>query len=534
MSELLSNLLNNSLVQTSQNLTSTTQSQEVVALVRELMVGQVLSGEVTSVNENEIQLLLDDNTTLNAKLDSSLSFQVGQSVFFEVSSSNVEQGIALRPMFTNLAVEENAMKALDMANLPVKEETLQLVKSMIDQQMPINRQSVQDSYKQMMTFPEANPSTVVSLRHLGIPITNESIQQFQQYASHEHQIVTQIEQLVERIPQALLEMANGTSMSTDQTVSLGQQLGEQIQLTPSVLTDEVLKFLSIFTGEQEGTTSTPTILATEQQTGTTPQIDHAKLLEQLMNGTKSNELDDTILQLKSEGKTNQEILKQVVTFISDKGEIPKELRESKEFPTLLKEVLKEQWLVKPDALNRNTVEELYQRLSEQTKQVLDHLAEFGKQDASIAKDVSSLRQNVDFMNQVNQFATYVQLPLKMANQNAHAELYVFADRKKLQEKEDDFSALLHLDMDHLGPLSVYVQLQNQKVSTKFTLADEEALDLVESHMDLLTKQIEKLGYDVVTECSVSSEPKEPVDLLFEGVKVEGERLSSHYAFDIRA
>ena len=98
----------------------------------------------------------------------------------------------------------------------------------------------------------------------------------------------------------------------------------------------------------------------------------------------------------------------------------------------------------------------------------------GKDNSALAKSVNNLQQNVDFINQINQTFAYVQLPLKLSQGNGHGDLYVYTNKRNLAKQEGNISALLHLDMEHLGPVDVYVTMTGgDHVNTKFYLKDDE-------------------------------------------------------------
>lgn len=152
----------------------------------------------------------------------------------------------------------------------------------------------------------------------------------------------------------------------------------------------------------------------------------------------------------------------------------------KEFQALLKEQIGRQWMIEPqDVADKKQVEQLYERIREQTARLSQALEAAGKGDAPVARSVQNLQSNVDFMNQMNHLYTYVQLPLKMLGNNAHGDLYVYTNKKNLAARDGQVSALLHLDMEHLGPLDVYVTMKDKQVATNFTVADESVLDLIE-------------------------------------------------------
>ena len=70
-------------------------------------------------------------------------------------------------------------------------------------------------------------------------------------------------------------------------------------------------------------------------------------------------------------------------------------------------------------------------------------------------------------------------------------------RKILPKKDGQVSALLHLDMEHLGPLDVYVALKDTKVSTKFYVQNDAILDYLEANMDVLTERLQKRRHMIV-------------------------------------
>lgn len=161
----------------------------------------------------------------------------------------------------------------------------------------------------------------------------------------------------------------------------------------------------------------------------------------------------------------------------------------------------------------------------------------GKADAAGAKSVQNLQNNVDFMNQMNHLFTYVQLPLKMAGNQAHGDLYVYTNKKSLANKDGNVSALLHLDMEHLGPMDVYVAMQKSqnKVSTNFTLRDEAALDLVAKHIHILNERLEKRGYSMNANFQLK-EKNVPQTNVMREILTQNKNISvlSKTSFDMRA
>lgn len=207
-----------------------------------------------------------------------------------------------------------------------------------------------------------------------------------------------------------------------------------------------------------------------------------------------------------------------------------------EFKNLLLNELKNQWLLTPEDVSEpGKVGELYRKLDSQLKNLAQVLEHAGQQESKAFQAVNNMNQNIDFLQQMNQMYTYVQLPLKLQGQDANGELYVYTNRRNLAESDGNISALLHLDMEHLGPVDVYVTMQSSKVNTKFYVRDDEMLDFLAEHMDLLTERLKKRGYD----CNFSMTTRENAkDETTEGgissiLQQEKGVVLSQYAFDVR-
>lgn len=207
----------------------------------------------------------------------------------------------------------------------------------------------------------------------------------------------------------------------------------------------------------------------------------------------------------------------------------------KAFQNILTSQLKEMWTLRPEDVSQpEKVGELYRRIDRQIKGLMHALETGGQENSTAYRAAANLSQNVDFMNQINQMYTYVQLPLHLQQSEAHGDLYVYTNKRSLARNDGQVSALLHLDMEHLGPLDVYVTLQEAKVSTKFYVANDEILDFIEAHMDILTKRLEKRGYSCSVSMTTRGKKEEQeggglTPLLQQGKGI----LLSQYAFDVR-
>jgi flagellar hook-length control protein FliK len=138
------------------------------------------------------------------------------------------------------------------------------------------------------------------------------------------------------------------------------------------------------------------------------------------------------------------------------------------------------------------------------------------------------------MNQINQMYAYVQIPLKMAGQNAHSDLYVYTDKRKKQEKDGELTAFLHLDLDHLGSTDVSIKLLQKQVSTNFYLADDASYELILANMDKLKKRLEEKGFQAKIQVTNQEEKVNFVENLLNQGSSSGRGMVHRYSFDVRA
>ena len=165
------------------------------------------------------------------------------------------------------------------------------------------------------------------------------------------------------------------------------------------------------------------------------------------------------------------------------------------YKSLLRNVMEQQWLIRPEALKQEKkISQLYEKLEQQMKQVEDALKEAGVTKNSFLDTAAEVRGNIEFMNQLNQAYTYVQVPLKMSGQNANGELYVYTNKKNLRDPDAELSAFLHLDLEHLGSTDVSVKMQHRNVKTNFYMADDASYDLVEKYLPVLEQKLKDKGY----------------------------------------
>ena len=532
---------------------------EIYKQIRSLTPGQTIQGEVLDRTGSEVQIKVSGDVVLNARVDQSIHLEPGQNIIFEVRSNG--KALSLSPLFTNVSADINVLKAIDMSGLPVNQTTISMTEQMMKAGMPVNRNALSHMFREINSYPEAKPEDIVNLHKLGMAVNEENLQQVISYRNLSHALTDGIKQVIEALPQAIDEMVSQGDYKG--VFELYRALGFNLSDVTEVQAENVLPDSNNtelpfgLNTEQKGALENvelPINDNTEQRTddilnnlnqkpfiGGDNELNMGSVSEGIEAQEKTVELrtPDTAVSNSAESQELQKILQQDDPYQKTEFLHHSEGRIRELSQTLVK-YLKQQWTIQPEQVEKpENIEQLYRNLDRQLKAIKGVLEAAGHENGAAYKAAINLSGNIDFMNQLNQMYTYVQLPLQLQHAQSRGELYVYTNKRNLAAKDGQVSALLHLDMENLGPLDVYVTMKDAKVNTNFCVADEEILVFLEQHMNLLTERLQKRGYDC--KCTMRTREVEQTGMAGDGHKnsgiapllQEGEMILSQHAFDVR-
>ncbi len=227
------------------------------------------------------------------------------------------------------------------------------------------------------------------------------------------------------------------------------------------------------------------------------------------------------------------VLQQAFPQMSD--EQAGRLLTSKAFQHIVKGQFLSNWTLSPEHLKQEgSLDELYHKMSQQFE-ALSHFSEnvLGKDVfKQLSSTASNMNDNLNFMKTLNETFQYVQLPMKLQNQNTHGDLYVMTRKESLKKNPDNLKVLLHLDMDHLGTLDIQIAKENTAVSLRFFVSTEETLHLLDRNIEILRDAINEQGYACTSELSMK---EKEVDIVNDFIAQEAPVGDmKRYNFDLRA
>lgn len=555
-----------------------------------LSAGQTVEGKITDIKGNDVQIELPNGGKVNAKLDNAMTLSEGQTLTFEVRSNSGAQ-ISLSPLYTNLTMDPTAAKALTAAGMAVNARTMDMTTAMMEGGMKIDSKSLGDMFHLISSMPDAKASSLVEMQRLGIPVNAENYEQYSAFKNYESQISEGLKEVADgaialfdelqmsedgdagavRFMKELTDVfSEGNGAEEEAAAATKTVLSEDgsVSLIRQNSADALLNDLSrVFSAEadklssQPGTDGRTAAVAEETvklpaepsksdaaagSSGGDPAVSIKNKLMQIINNIDGA---STLAQgLKNMPPTDTNVLKlsnALLKIMDEKGSMSnkeleaelKQLFKSEDFKELVKNSIKDSWSLRPEQVaDKANVEQLYQRLEKQTGELTSRLAQLAEPGSQFAQSLGNMSNNLDFMNQMNQTMQYIQLPLKMNGSDATGDLYVYTDKKSLASNDGNVSAMLHLDMEHLGTVDVYAAISSgNKVSTRFYLESDEIIDLIAEHIHELDERLEKRGYNCSTKITTRDQMGKDDDNVRSLIPPAGEaKMISKQSFDMRA
>lgn len=576
----ISNLVSqyNNSVANGEPMTGAKGVEKLVSSLNEMSKGMIFEGTVSSVRGNQVKLALSNGQQILARLAGKFSFEQGQSVFFLVKN-NDGGTIEIKP-YTVDGEEANLtlMDALKAAGLSVDGINLSMVNKMMEEHMPIDKTSLNQMYQLVQDNKDINVTTLVELKRLGIEINQVNAAQFENYANDKQAITIAMDSLIDELPNALsaedLSMYKLVTQARDILNIVTEGLPEEAFISSeasdmsqyeAIMRDnksapvvkkhfniaELFESLNSVSGESQD-------IHTTQKINNAPAIDTILLQE---NETKSNtigfllsdkqieELNEQVrmllpnlqennISLYSEDSSVVGILNDINSMLENtlaNADALRHLFSGEAFKLMLKEALEQQWMIKPGDLENNPkkLDGLYDKIEKQITNMEIILKTSGVVNPKAEALADNIRGNIEFMNQINEAYTYVQVPLKMNEKNASGQLYVYTNKKSMSNPDKELSAFLHLDLEHLGGTDVSIKMLHRKVTTNFYLDSDESYALVKQFLPVLEKRLQDKGYNC--ELNVNSGSKQMnfvAGFLKKDLPPTGQ--VHRYSFDIRA
>jgi hypothetical protein len=145
------------------------------------------------------------------------------------------------------------------------------------------------------------------------------------------------------------------------------------------------------------------------------------------------------------------------------------------------------------------VKSLYKDLYSKLEAIKDTLqASNLSNKADIISNIEHSENNIRFMNQLNSYNSYIQIPLNIWNRNTTGEIYVLKrDSKKRKIDPENATMLISLDTENLGQVDTFLNVNKKNISVSMRVEDNKLIEFIKGYHKELYKRMSEKGYKLV-------------------------------------
>lgn len=528
--------------------------------LRDLAAGDVFRGEIININNQNVEILLDGNEYINATMQQALELNIGEKLLFQVKDNSDTQ-LVIRPVANNEVSSELVNKSLLTAGLTINDKNIAIVKELIANGQPIDRQSIINMIKLSSVYANESIDKLIDMTKNGIEINRENLDMYDAYTTSRHHISENIMEIGDGILEVfekILESDVSTENFIENNVSLENLTESNINagnlennvslenFTESNINPENLMGNII---SSDSFTKINTIL--EDLSNIFDADNDNKQISESINVDKNNIYNRESIQEAPKESTkdflkmadSSDTFKELSEVLKNIGKnMPKEafnnIIKSPVFKEKITKLLMDRLYLNPAKLSedkkivKNEVDKIYDKLNKLTEMIKNMPENVKSENLSLAGD--KLSKNMNFMNELNNIEAYVQVPVKFSEGNKNGDLYVYNRRRNKKINDDTLTAFLHLQLDYLGATDINISLKKNSVTAKFTLDDEISRNLIEDNLGELAEGLEKIGYNVTISTELSEKKSQEFNAILPITSNNENTVSiKRYIFDIR-
>ncbi|HEY9061053.1 MAG TPA: flagellar hook-length control protein FliK [Pseudobacteroides sp.] len=119
----------------------------------------------------------------------------------------------------------------------------------------------------------------------------------------------------------------------------------------------------------------------------------------------------------------------------------------------------------------------------------------------------NMQNMIRFMNELNSHSTFLQIPVKLIDQNTNCEIYVLKKNGgKNKIDPNNATAYISLDTTNIGKVDSLISLNKKNISVNMIVSSIDVRDFVKTSYSILYKSLREKGYNLVDlKCRVVEE-----------------------------
>lgn len=551
--------------QTASNKTDTPSPDRLGETPKE---GTVLKGQIVDASQNKVSIRLENGATMEARLTGANTFSIGEEISFVVKESGVEQVLITPLMDSGAQSTKQLMAILSEAGLPQTEENVEMLKEMINKDLPIDQETLKQMSKLIAKHADTPIKSLVFLTKHTIPVNGTTLQQLQMLETNEQPLMRSMASLVDDLSRTLQQsnpsMEQVVDTNTDPSTQVKQEAlmslitEDQEAMTVIKQLDDQINVLAKLTEASNQTAlQEPQAESVPEATikpaiTLLPELKHTPIAQMVLTndaqrligkvetslhavidqGHLSEDQQAVIKDLPPSGDLTLQNLVQLaeVELISHEHlrSFMTELKDASTYQALAKGLLMSDLQV----VENGEVTAWFEQVQDKVEEILS-VSNEAVVSNEVAKGAMEVKATVEFINNLQQEYQFMQLPMFLNDQLLTSEFYVMNQQKATKDQQESITALVRLDLLNLGHTDIYVKKVDKNIDVQFYMTDESQISVMQKNVFQLHKLLRDKGFNTL---SATVQPLEQAfDIVNDFLDKEDESPSKkRVSFDMRA
>lgn len=141
----------------------------------------------------------------------------------------------------------------------------------------------------------------------------------------------------------------------------------------------------------------------------------------------------------------------------------------------------------------------------------------------VIKQLENLKNGIDFIGKLNQWQTFLQIPIAIGNDQKNLEIFIGRNSKKSKKiNPHDVKIFVSLDTKNMDVVQVLAEIQEKTITCNFRVANEQIKRIIKGYQEKLAEKLKNHGFvHIYFKYAVSQEKLNLLDV--EGIDADKKR-----------
>jgi len=449
--------------------------------------GDKFEGTVVDIKQNSVTLKLDDNNIINAKSLINPDLRIGERASFTIKENNSNQ------IFVEISKTESeslnfVKELLNNAEMPATKENMDLVKFLIDNNMPVDKKTIADAlyFKYANEIDSANNDKTQNLLNDKISLeqnTNETVS----------------------------KNISNLNLNEISLKNVSNSNGNEIGLKNVSASNNVLeKVLFLIKEEMPAGKITVDTLNRLIDSNTNLKSEFSAIASEISKMPDSK-VKDALLRTLDIDRAEFSSAKEIRQAISEKLSFNKE-----------------------DFKSHENLAEKFEKIFEISSKSGELLSKVSEelQNNVVKQSFDNVKNDLNFMKEIDNYKNYVQIPINIDGRESECELHIFKNSKGNKNFSKRASVLLSLDYFFVGKIDTFIEKIDKNLAFQFKCEKKETIALIKKNINELSELLGDYGFKIT---NVSYKEKDETFNVMKNKNKNNDKNTSNrrYSFDMR-